>query len=89
MRLAVKCCIAVLSVAVCAGQATAAAEHPFMLWTRDEAARMRRQIETEAWAKEAYKRASAELAAHAIPKARFLKRAFLLHGREGDRRWAD
>ena len=32
----------------------AAAEHPFLLWTKDEAAAIRRRIETEPWAKAQY-----------------------------------
>ena len=51
-------------IACCAGPAVAA-DHPFMLWTKDEAARMRRAVETQPWAREAYERASKELAAAA------------------------
>lgn len=31
-----------------------AVEHPFILWTRDEAAAIRKRIETEPWAKSEY-----------------------------------
>jgi len=34
----------------------AGAEHPFILWTRKDAAALRRKVETEAWAKAAYER---------------------------------
>ncbi|MFP4054424.1 MAG: hypothetical protein ACLFV7_11250, partial [Phycisphaerae bacterium] len=30
-------------------------EHPFMLWTREDAAKIRKTIRTEPWAKEAYR----------------------------------
>jgi hypothetical protein len=39
-----------LRIAAAAGEHS----HPFMLWTTEEAARLRKLIETEAWAKEAY-----------------------------------
>ena len=61
---ALRSCGLLLAAAIaCPQRAAVAAEHPFMLWTKDEAARMRRQIETQAWAKEAYKRASESFAA--------------------------
>lgn len=37
-----------------------AAEHPFILWTRDEAASIRKTIETQSWASNAYERLCAE-----------------------------
>lgn len=37
-----------------------AAEHPYLLWTRDEAAVIRQRVETEPWAKTAYENMLAE-----------------------------
>lgn len=42
---------AALAVALPAFAATTPVEHPFMLWTRDEAAAIRKRVETEPWAK--------------------------------------
>ena len=60
-----KCAMALAVMAACGARAVTAADRPFMLWTRDEAARMRRQIESEPWAREAYDRASKEFTASA------------------------
>ncbi|MFC1462886.1 hypothetical protein ACFLQU_04690 [Verrucomicrobiota bacterium] len=43
--------LALLTVALCPAHAV---EHPYMLWTPDEAARIRKTVETELWAKKAY-----------------------------------
>jgi hypothetical protein len=48
-----------LVLALSAGSASAV-EHPFILWTREEAASIRRTIDTEAWASNAYQRLCAE-----------------------------
>ena len=39
-----------------AGSVAAAAEHPFMLWTKDELATIRKRTEMEPWAKAAWMR---------------------------------
>ena len=48
------------SVPCAAEKRAAPAQHPFMLWTRDEAAAIRRRIEREPWAAAAYKEMTAE-----------------------------
>jgi hypothetical protein len=51
--------LAALTLTLNAGLASAT-EHPFILWTREEAASIRRAIETEAWASNAYQRLCTE-----------------------------
>jgi hypothetical protein len=52
--LSVSCCgVALFHTAACHAEFQPA-PHPFMLWTRDEAAQVRKRIETEAWAKAQY-----------------------------------
>jgi hypothetical protein len=43
--------LAVLIVPFAVGAALRPVEHPFLLWTRDEAAAIRRRVETEPWAR--------------------------------------
>ncbi|MGD0896859.1 MAG: hypothetical protein ABR915_03420 [Thermoguttaceae bacterium] len=42
------------------------AAHPFMLWTKDEAARVRKLVETEPWAKAAYERETSNLVRYGV-----------------------
>jgi len=62
MRIASRICVG-LCAALCAASSARAVEHPFMLWTKEEAARMRRQVETAPWGAEALKHATARVAA--------------------------
>ncbi len=46
--------LAAVTLVSAAGLARAADGHPFILWTKEEAAALRKKIETEAWARRAY-----------------------------------
>ncbi len=58
MRVAAGCVVAIVlacRVVAVAGEAPQV-EHPFLLWTKQDLAALRKQIETEPWAREAYTR---------------------------------
>src|SRR5205814_1106482 len=60
LRLLVLVTSAVTLVAGLPSSPARAAEHPYLLWTKQEAAEARERIETEPWAKQRYEQMLAE-----------------------------